>query len=94
MQRGEVTLQLTPLARGSGLQLAPLAPELDLSAEITAALTETLRQGVKTGPLAGYPLVDLDVAVAEVPEAAGATTVLGVRAAAQRGLAVARNNFV
>ena len=59
VQRGEVTLQLTPLARGSGLQLAPLPPELNLSAEITTALTETLQQGVKTGPLAGYPLVDL-----------------------------------
>ena len=89
VQRGEVTLQLTPLPRGAGLQLAPLDPALSLSDEIAAALAETLRQGVKTGPLVGYPLVDLEVAVVEVPVVAGATTVLGVRAAVQRGLSVA-----
>ena len=89
VQRGEVTLQLTPLTRGTGLQLAPLSVDLNLSAELAAALEETLRQGVQTGPLAGYPLVDLEVAVIAVPVTPGTTTILGVRAAAQRGLAVA-----
>ena len=89
VQRGEVTLQLSPLTRGTGLRLVPLPVDLNLGAELVVALEETLRQGVQTGPLAGYPLVDLEVAVIEVPVIPGATTAVGVRAAAQRGLSVA-----
>jgi elongation factor G len=63
--------------------------EGSLPDELLAALDDTLRQGVQTGPLAGYPLVDLAVEVVEVPYLPGATTLLGVRAAAQRGLALA-----
>jgi elongation factor G len=89
VQSGEVTLQLTPLPRGAGLTLAPVAPALSLNPELAVILTETLQQGVQSGPLAGYPLVDLAVEVVEVPVTPGTTTLLGVRAAAQRGLALA-----
>jgi elongation factor G len=64
-------------------------PASGLPAELLAALDTTLQQGVQSGPLAGYPLVDLAVEIAEVPFLAGSTTLLGVRAAAQRGLALA-----
>jgi elongation factor G len=56
---------------------------------MAAILTETLQQGVQAGPLAGYPLVDLEVGVRALPVTPGQTTLLGVRAAAQHGLAVA-----
>ncbi|MHB8708691.1 MAG: elongation factor G [Desulfuromonadales bacterium] len=89
VQRGEVALCLTPLARGEGVRVGLAAVAGSLPAEIMVALEETLRQGAQTGPLAGYPLVDLAVEVAQVPFVPGSTTLLGVRAAAQRGLALA-----
>ncbi len=88
-QCGEVTLQLTPLARGEGVRVKVPGPESGAPEELLAILAETLQQGVLVGPLAGYPLVDLAVAVAAVPYVAGHTTVVGVRAAAQRGLVMA-----
>lgn len=89
VQRGEVALCLTPLARGEGVRVELAAVAGSLPAEILTALEETLRQGAQTGPLAGYPLVDLAVDVTQVPFQPGSTTLLGVRAAAQRGLAMA-----
>jgi len=88
-QRGEVMLQLAPLPRGEGLRLVCPGPDSGLPAELLAALNTTLQQGVQSGPLAGYPLVDLAVEITEVPYLVGSTTLLGVRAAAQRGLALA-----
>ncbi|NJC88571.1 MAG: elongation factor G [Desulfuromonas sp.] len=88
-QRGEVSLRLIPLARGEGVRVELAGIAGSLPAEILAALEETLRQGAQVGPLAGFPLVDLAVEVTEVPYLAGSTTLLGVRAAAQRGLALA-----
>ena len=37
----------------------------------------------------GYPMVDIEVSVDDVPYLSGATSALGVRAAAQRGLTLA-----
>jgi elongation factor G len=88
-QRGEVSLGLTPLARGEGVRIRLVVPAGSVPEEILAALDETLRQGVQAGPLAGYPLVDLAVEVTAAPYLSGSTTLLGVRAAAQRGLALA-----
>ena len=88
-QRGEVVLHLTPLPRGTGVRLLVPGPASGLPAELLAALDATLQQGVQNGPLSGYPLVDLAVEITEVPYLAGSTTLLGVRAAAQRGLALA-----
>ena len=89
VQRGEVVLCLAPLARGAGVRVAVPGPESGVPAEILEALAATLRQGVQAGPLAGYPLVDLAVEVTEVAYLPGSTTLLGVRAAAQRGLSLA-----
>lgn len=89
VQHGEVGLCLAPLARGKGVRINAATLAGSLPEEILTALEETLRQGVQAGPLAGYPLVDLAVEVTEVPYLAGSTTLLGVRAAAQRGLALA-----
>jgi elongation factor G len=88
-QHGEVTLRLEPLPRGQGIRLVVPGPESGLPEELLSALATTLQQGVQNGPLAGYPLVDLTIEVQEVPYLAGSTTLIGVRAAAQRGLALA-----
>ena len=88
--KGEVTLHLKPLARGEGVRYSwPSTLADDLPDEIRQALEETLQHATQAGVLAGYPLVDLEVAVRDLPYEAGATSALGVRAAAQRGMVVA-----
>jgi len=89
MQRGEVSLKIAPLERGSGIDLRlPPADTEGLSPEILAALEETLRMSVQAGVQVGYPMVDLRIEVERVPVVPGETSVNGVRAAAQRGLAI------
>jgi len=88
-QCGEVTVHLEPLPRGQGVHLVAPGPDSGLPEEVRLALDATLQQGVLSGPLAGYPLVDLRVEIQGVPYLQGSTTLLGVRAAAQRGLALA-----
>ena len=90
LQRGEVTLRVTPRERGAGLEiLLPTLETSSLAADILAALDETLHMAVQAGVQIGYPMVDLNVVVEQVPIDSGVTTVLGVRAAAQRSLTLA-----
>ncbi len=90
VHQGEVLLRLSPLSRGGGLQLLLPEPEsAALPADLLEALRQSLLQACAAGVRAGYPLIDLEVRVVEVPYSAGVTTELGLRAAAQRGLALA-----
>ncbi len=90
LQRGEVRLRVAPRPRGSGIEIAlPSADTEAFSAEIRAALAETLQLAVQSGVQIGYPMVDLSLIVEEVPVTPGVTTALGVRAAAQRGFTMA-----
>ena len=90
VQRGEVRLRLMPRERGAGNEiLLPPAETEGLSPEMRLALEETLRMAVQAGVQIGYPMVDLAVVVEAVPVTPGETSVLGVRAAAQRGLTLA-----
>ncbi len=87
---GEVLLRLTPLARGEGIRvLLPPEEGSSLPAVLRAALQESLRQACLGGARAGYPFTDLEVAVLEAPFTPGLTDEMGIRAAAQRGLAMA-----
>jgi elongation factor G len=88
MQLGEVLLRLRPLPSGSGLRLL-LPSEEQLSGDLRLVAQESLRQGCAAGAVAGYPLTDLEVEVLELPVLPGQTTSIGVRAATQRGLALA-----
>ncbi|MFA7534862.1 MAG: elongation factor G [Desulfuromonadales bacterium] len=88
MQKGEVRLRLSPLPRGAGLLLR-LPAAGDLGGELRTALEDALRQACAAGACAGYPLTDLEVRVVEAPFESGITTENGLRAAAQRGLALA-----
>jgi len=90
LQRGEVTLRVTPRERGAGLEIElPSLAASNLSTDILAALDETLRMAIQAGMQIGYPMVDLSVVVERVPVEPGVTTVLGVRASAQRSLMLA-----
>ena len=89
-QRGEVRLRVLPRERGSGVEITLPTSDTDaLSADIRAALEETLRLALQAGVQIGYPMVDLSVIVEQVPVTPGETTALGVRAAAQRGFTMA-----
>jgi len=88
--RAEVTLLVSPRARGAGIDIIVPPPGAEgLSAEICQALEETLRMAVQSGVQLGYPMVDLSIVVERVPVSPGETTAIGVRAAAQRGLTLA-----
>lgn len=87
LQRGEVSLRVTPRERGAGVEVVlPPLEASNLNAEILAALEETLGMAIQAGVQVGYPMVDLKIAVEQIPIDPGVTTALGVRAAAQRGL--------
>jgi elongation factor G len=89
-QRAEVTLLVAPRERGAGIDIVVPPPGAEgLSAEICQALEETLHLAVHSGVQLGYPMVDLSIVVEQVPITPGETTVIGVRAAAQRGLTLA-----
>jgi len=86
---GEILLQLTPLERGEGLQLEfSEQAQASLPAEMLTALRQSLEQACLGGVRSGYPLTDLAVRVLEAPWQNGVTTELGLRAAAQRGVAL------
>jgi elongation factor G len=89
-QGGEVLLRLTPLERGAGLRLQlPDAEAMALPAELQNILRESLEQACRAGVRSGYPLTDLEVRVLDAPFQPGVTTEPGLRAAAQRGVALA-----
>ncbi len=89
IQQGEVTLRLAPGPGGSGIELR-LDPEgtAQLPLPLQETLRQSLQQGCAGGVLAGYPLTDLQIDVLQAPYLPGTTTELGLRAAAQRALAL------
>jgi elongation factor G len=90
LQRGEVSLRVSPRERGDGNEIILPPPNSEgLNEEILFALRETLEMAVSSGVQIGYPMVDLQVVVEQVPITPGVTSALGVRAAAQRGLTLA-----
>jgi len=87
---GEILLQLAPLGRSEGLRLELAeAVQGSLPAELQEVLRQSLEQACLGGVRSGYPLTDLAVRVLEAPWQNGVTTELGLRAAAQRGVALA-----
>jgi len=91
IQAGEVLLALVPLGRGAGGEIELPEAEL-LPEEWRNALGESLQQACNAGARSGYPLTDLRITLRDVPIETGITTETGLRAAAQRGLAIAARN--
>jgi elongation factor G len=90
VQHGEIELRLTPLARSHGVEIVldPIGTS-ELPEALRLSLRNSLQQSCSGGALAGYPLTDLAVEILHAPFQPGVTTELGLRAAAQRGLALA-----
>jgi elongation factor G len=90
MQGGEVLFLLSPLPRGQGVNIRIEEGEgASLPPELMAALRESLSAGCRGGVISGHPLVDIEVRVLEAPFVANLTSEMGIRAAAQKGLAQA-----
>ena len=86
-QYGDIEISLTPLERGSGINIS--IPTVDQTTSIPAAWLEELESGLeqacRAGIHLGYPLTDLDVKITRI-HSSGDTTETGLKAAAQRGL--------
>lgn len=87
-QFGDVEIRLTPLSRGSGLQVTvPRAADpLPVSDDWLDDLEQSLEQASKTGAGLGYPLTDLEVRVETIENSTGKTTLDGLKAATQKGV--------
>lgn len=88
--QGEVLLRLEPLERGAGVRISlPPAETWALPPELQLVLRRALEASCAAGVCTGYPLTDVAVSVLEAPFVPNATSELGLRAAAQRGLSLA-----
>jgi elongation factor G len=89
-QHGEVLLRLAPGARGAGLQVTVAAAvQAVVTAELTVGVATAVEQVCSGGCLAGYPLTDVVIEIAEIPLVPGLTTDAGIMAAARRGTLLA-----
>lgn len=89
LETAEVVLRLTPLPRGSGVQIQLPPAEPPLTPELLASVEEGLLQGCLSGCRTGYSLTDLEVQLVAIPLEAGLPGEQGLRAAALRGLVLA-----
>lgn len=90
---GEVRLRLTPLARKAGLKIEiPLQVLQGWPDELGQQLEGKIHASCQSGPVAGYPLTDLQVSLLAAPFEPGKTSELGISAAINRALAQALRN--
>jgi len=90
MQRAEMVIALQPLKRGEGLKLDIVQSEENpLSEELHELLENSLRDACRGGVRAGYPLTDLGVRITSLVYDQSQASALALRAASQRGLAMA-----
>jgi elongation factor G len=91
LEMAQILLRLTPLPRGSGVRMKLPSPQAPVTAEMLAAVEQSLEQGCQGGCQTGYSLTDLEVNVVEIPVENGmpAPSEPALRAAAQRGLVLA-----
>jgi elongation factor G len=96
LEVAEVVLRLTPLPRGKGVRILLPPAQAPVTAELIAAVEESLHEGCLSGCLTGYPLTDLQVEVLEIPVEPGmpAPTESALRAAARRGMVMAAREAV
>ena len=79
---GHVRLSLRPSARGSGTAVQRRIDAAEVPEEFHAAMEEGVREALQSGIIAGYPLVDVEVAITGGSFREGDSTQLGYRLAA------------
>ena len=55
----KITLQIEPLARGTGIQFVNKAPGAPLSVPFQKAIEAGFREAAEVGPIASYPMIDI-----------------------------------
>jgi elongation factor G len=85
-QRAAVTLKVTPLERGKGNSVVSELPQEKISPEFEDIIKEALKQGLESGVLRGYPMIDVQVILEDVHFEEGLSTEIACRAAASMGL--------
>ena len=60
-QYGHVIVELEPVARGEGVSFESLVDEKDIPAEYIEAIEKGVRDSLDSGPLIGYPVLDVRV---------------------------------
>ncbi len=64
-QYGHVWVEVEPLPRGSGIQIEDRIVGGVIPREFIPAIEAGIREAAETGPLAGYPVVDIHVAIVD-----------------------------
>jgi elongation factor G len=59
-QYGHVVLQLKPVERGTGIQFVVRVDKKQIPSEFLAAIEKGVRDSLDSGPLIGYPLIDVE----------------------------------
>ena len=80
---GHVKLLLEPKQRGGGIEIVHrLEEEAAIPGEFLAAMEDGIREGVLSGVLAGYPVIDVRIVILGGTMREGESTALGCRIAA------------
>jgi len=80
---GHVKLLLEPKVRGGGIEIVRrLEEEAAIPGEFLAAMEDGIREGVLSGVLAGYPVIDVRIVILGGTIKEGESTALGCRIAA------------
>lgn len=80
---GHVKLLLEPKERGGGIEIVRrLEAEAAIPGEFLAAMEDGIREGVLSGVLAGYPVIDVRIVILGGTMREGESTALGCRIAA------------
>ncbi|MDR2612861.1 MAG: elongation factor G [Deltaproteobacteria bacterium] len=83
-------VSVRPLARGAGLETRNLVPpDRPWPKALTDAAFDTVRDGLGTGPLLGYPMLDLEATLSELEIGEGGADEPTVRIAAAQALRLA-----
>ncbi|MHB8907618.1 MAG: elongation factor G [Syntrophales bacterium] len=79
---GRVRLLLEPKGRGGGIEIIRQLETATIPEEFLAAAEEGIREALLSGVLAGYPVIDIRIAILGLELKEGESTVLGSKIAA------------
>ena len=85
-QTATVTIKVAPLERGTGNLVKSELPEEALPEGYEEQILETLEQGLESGVIQGYPMVDTEVVLKDVQFDENLSTEIALKAAASMAL--------
>jgi elongation factor G len=78
-QFGVVEAAVAPLSAGSGQKVQSKLPEKSIPKEFLDIILRTAKEGLGAGPIAGFPLIDLEVSIRRVEMREGETNDLSLQ---------------